>query len=310
MSTTTSTATARAPYGPPVRRVAFGAIEPQGHRVGLFGPGGIGKTTLAATAPGPVGFIDLDDSLPILRPSLGELDIRRVSGIAGWQDMRDALHSDGWDDVRTIVIDSATKAEELSLEWTIRNVKHEKDGVVIRRIEDYGFGKGYQHNYETFLTLLSDLDQHVRAGRNVVLICHDCTATVPNPKGEDYIRWEPRLQNPSSGKASIRLRVREWLDHLLYKDVPLDQVIQEQKVVGLLKAEGVTTLGAYCDWRAAMAGDGGHYEPLLTFKGIGQAKADKVADQVIAWWAQAKVDHPRWGEDPKETKSDDQKTEP
>jgi len=95
-----------------------------------------------------------------------------------------------------------------------------------------------------------------------------------------------------------------------WKDVPLDQVIQEQKVVGLLKAEGVTTLGAYCDWRAAKAGDGGHYEPLLTFKGIGQAKADKVADQVIAWWAQAKVDHPRWGEDPKETKSDDQKTEP
>jgi len=216
MSTTTSTATARPPYGPPVRRVAFGAIEPQGHRVGLFGPGGIGKTTLAATAPGPVAFIDLDDSLPILRPSLGELDIRRVAGIAGWQDIRDALHSDGWDDVRTIVLDSATTAEELALEWTLRNVRHEKEGVVVRRIEDYGFGKGYQHLYETFLPLLSDLDQHVRAGRNVVLICHDCTATVPNPKGEDYIRWEPRLQNPSSGKASIRLRVREWLDHLLY----------------------------------------------------------------------------------------------
>ncbi len=95
-----------------------------------------------------------------------------------------------------------------------------------------------------------------------------------------------------------------------WKDVPLDQVIQEKKVVSLLVAEGGTTLGAYCDWRAANAGDGGHYEPLLTFKGIGQAKADKVADQVIAWWAQAKVDHPRWGEDPKETKSDDQKTEP
>ncbi|HNQ22467.1 MAG TPA: ATP-binding protein [Phycisphaerae bacterium] len=211
-----TTATTRPTYAPPVRRVAFGVIEAQGHRVGVFGPGGIGKTTLAATAPGPVGFIDLDDSLPILRPSLGELDIRRVSGVAGWQDIRDALHSDGWDGVRTIVIDSATKAEELALEWTLRNVRHEKDGVVIRRIEDYGFGKGYQHLYETFLTLLNDLDQHVRAGRNVILICHDCTATVPNPKGEDYIRWEPRLQNPSSGKASIRLRVREWLDHLLY----------------------------------------------------------------------------------------------
>ena len=211
-----ATATARPPYAPPVRRVAFGTIEPQGHRVGLFGPGGIGKTTLAATAPGPVGFIDLDDSLPILKPSLGELDIRRVAGLAGWQDIRDALHAGGWEEVRTIVIDSATKAEEMALEWTLRNVKHEKDSVVIRRIEDYGFGKGYQHLYETFLPFLGDLDQHVRAGRNVVLIMHDCTATVPNPKGEDYIRWEPRLQNPSSGKASVRLRVREWLDHLLY----------------------------------------------------------------------------------------------
>jgi hypothetical protein len=210
------TGTNRTAFSPPVRKISFGAIEPQGHRVGIFGPGGIGKTTLAATAPGPVGFLDLDDSLPILMPSLGKLDIRRVAGIASWQDIRDALHSDGWDDVRTIVLDSATKAEELALDWTLRNVRHEKDGVVIRRIEDYGFGKGYQHLYETFLALLNDLDQHVRAGRNVVLICHDCTATVPNPKGEDYIRWEPRLQSPSSGKASIRLRVREWLDHLLY----------------------------------------------------------------------------------------------
>lgn len=216
MTATTSTAFARPPSGPPVRRVVFDAIGPQGHRVGLYGPGGVGKTTLAATAPGPVVFIDLDDSLPILRPSLGSLDIRRVGGIARWEDIRDTLHSDGWDDVRTVVIDSATKAEELALEWTLRNVKHEKEGVVVRRIEDYGFGKGYQHLYETFLPLLNDLDRHVRAGRNVVLIMHDCTATVPNPKGEDYIRWEPRLQNPASGKASIRLRVREWLDHLLY----------------------------------------------------------------------------------------------
>ena len=74
----------RTSFRPPVRKVAFGKIKPQGHRIGVFGPGGIGKTTLAATAPGPVGFIDLDDSLPILLPSLGELDIRRVAGITGW----------------------------------------------------------------------------------------------------------------------------------------------------------------------------------------------------------------------------------
>ena len=232
-----TTTTSRPPLAPPIRRVAFGTIEPQGHRVGLFGPGGIGKTTLAATAPGPVAFIDLDDSLPILKPSLGELDIRRVAGITTWQGIQDALHLEGWDDIRTIVIDSATKAEELAMEWTLRNVKHERDGVVIRRIEDYGFGKGYQHLYETFLPLLGDLDQHVRAGRNVVLIMHDCTASVPNPQGDDYLRFEPRLQNPSSGKASIRLRVREWLDHLLY--VGYDLVVGKD---GVAKGHGSRTI--------------------------------------------------------------------
>ncbi len=196
--------------------VAFGAIEPQGHRVGIYGPGGIGKTTFAANAPGPVAFFDLDDSLPVLRPALAGCDVRRVQASESWEAIRYALHADGWDEIRTIVIDSATKAEELALAWTLANVPHEKDGVVIRRIEDYGFGKGYQHLYETFLHLLGDLDRHVRAGRNVVLVCHDCTATVPNPAGEDWLRYEPRLQNPNSGKASVRLRVREWLDHLLY----------------------------------------------------------------------------------------------
>lgn len=231
------TAVGRPSLSPPLRKVSFGKIESQGHRLGLFGPGGIGKTTVAMTAPGPVGVIDLDDSLPILLPSLGKLDIRRVAGIAGWQDIRDALHSAGWDDVRTIVIDSITKAEELAVEWTLKNVKHEKDNVVIRRIEDYGFGKGYQHVYETFLTLLGDLDRHVRAGRNVVLIMHDCTASVPNPKGDDYLRFEPRLQNPSSGKASIRLRVREWLDHLLYVGYDV-----EVSTGGIAKGRGTRTI--------------------------------------------------------------------
>ncbi|MCG3181418.1 MAG: hypothetical protein BIFFINMI_03811 [Phycisphaerae bacterium] len=195
-----------------------------GHRVVIYGPGGIGKTTLAAIAPGPVAFFDLDDSLAVLRSQLPEelaRQINRVGGAGDWQAIRDTLHMSGWDEIKTIVIDSATKAEELALAWTLKHVPHEK-GAKIERIEDYGYGKGYQHLYDTFLALLGDLDQHVRAGRNVVLICHDCTATVPNPNGEDWIRYEPRLQSPNSGKSSIRLRVREWADHVLFVGYDVD----------------------------------------------------------------------------------------
>ena len=215
----------RRPAGKPA--VAFGQIaDGTGHRVVFYGPGGIGKTTLACTAPGPVAFFDLDDSLPRLKVSLSEsglnLDVRPVTNANTWQDVRDALCSDGWSGIRSIVIDSATRAEELAAAHTLATVPHEKKEMVIRRIEDYGFGKGYQHVYETFLAVLGDLDQHTRAGRNVILICHDCTASVPNPSGDDWLRYEPRLQSPSSGKASIRLRVREWADHLLFVGYDLD----------------------------------------------------------------------------------------
>src|ERR1017187_8141484 len=81
---------------PPRKRVAFGTIQPQGHRILLYGPGGIGKTTLAASSPGPVAFIDLDESMPVLRSQLpADRDIRIVSGINVWQDLRDALHATG-----------------------------------------------------------------------------------------------------------------------------------------------------------------------------------------------------------------------
>ena len=219
------------PHTPPVRgKVAFGKIVPGvGHRIVLFGPGGIGKTTLAASAPGPVAFIDLDDSLSVLGEQLADYDVRPVTGCNVWTDLRAAINSDGWDDIKTIVIDSATRSEELTGDWVLANVPHEK-GNKINRIEDYGYGKGYVHIYEEFLKLLGDLDRHMRAGRHVVLICHDCVTTVPNPTGDDWIRYEPRLQSPASGKSAIRLRTREWADHLLF--LGYDVSVKDGKATG------------------------------------------------------------------------------
>ncbi len=204
----------QAPKTAPATCVAFGSVRSSGgHRTVLYGPGGIGKTTLAAIAPGPVAFFDLDDSLGGLAGQLPGVDIRPVSGANNWQAIRDALHAPGWDEIRTIVIDSATRAEELATDWVIANVPHEQNKRV-QRIEDYGYGKGYRHIYDTFLTLLADLDAHVRAGRNVILVAHEATEKHPNPQGEDWLRAEPRLQHTS--KNSIRERVRDWCDHLLF----------------------------------------------------------------------------------------------
>ncbi len=206
------------PAPPPRPGVQFGKVkEAAGHRIVLFGPGGIGKTTLASMFPvTPIAYVDLDDSLPRLRSSLGDrVESLRVLQVDTWKEFLAALQADGWDGIGAICIDSGTKAEELAIAHTLLTVPHEK-GHIVARLEDYGFGKGYSHVFDTFLPLLAALDRHARAGRHVIMVCHDCTSNVPNPAGEDWLRYEPRLQGPPSGKASIRLRVREWADHVLF----------------------------------------------------------------------------------------------
>lgn len=186
-------------------------VAAESHRVVIYGPGGVGKTELCSLM-NEVGlsplFIDLEDGTKFL-------NVSRVAP-ESFNELRQVLQDDQLlDGFNAIVIDSLTKAEEFAVAWTLANVPHEK-GHVVKSVEGYGFGKGFTHVYESFLPLLGDLDTHVRKGRHVVCIAHECTANVPNPTGEDWIRYEPRLQSPTSGKASIRHRVKEWADHLLY----------------------------------------------------------------------------------------------
>ena len=203
------------------KKITFGKIPVNiGQRVLLYGPGGIGKTTLANSAPGEVAFFDLDESLSRLKFENPPLPVDCDS----WQSLRASLQMEWPASVKTLVIDSVTRAEEMCIAHTLSTVKHEK-GHLVTKLEDYGYGKGYQFVFETFLPLLGDLDRHCRAGRHVILIAHDCTTNVPNPAGDDWLRYEPRLQSPTSGKASIRLRAREWADHVLFfgYDVAVDK---------------------------------------------------------------------------------------
>lgn len=191
----------------PAREYAISSGRIAGpQRILLYGTGGIGKTSLAALAPNPV-FLDLEQGTE-------QLDVHRLS-IDNWHDLRAVLQSDKLEGYGTVVIDGATKAEELATTWTIETVPHEK-GHRVHRLEDYGFGKGLNHVYETYLLLLQDLDSQIRRGRNVIQIAHDCISEVPNPIGDNFIRYEPHLQSPKSGKASIRNRVVQWANHVLF----------------------------------------------------------------------------------------------
>lgn len=183
-------------------------------KVVIYGPGKIGKSELASH----LSKVGVEPMFLDIGSSTGHIKTNRVSSeeLATWEDLRSALHDESlWSKYGAVVIDDLTKAEEMAANWVVRNIPHPKNKP-IRTIEDYGWGDGLAFVYDAFLLLLGDLDSHIRNGRHVVCIAHECTAPVPNPGGDDWIRYEPRLQSPKSGKSSIRHRVKEWSDHIFF----------------------------------------------------------------------------------------------
>jgi hypothetical protein len=175
----------------------------------IYGTGGIGKTELCANIQQldikPL-FVDLDNET-------SHVSVFRVRPVS-WEQLRATIQSrELLAPYNAIVLESLTKAESLAVEWVLANVKNDK-GNYVKNIESFGFGKGFTHVYETFLGLLGDLDACHRRGMHVICTAHEFVANVPNPSGEDWIRYEPRLQ--VSKNASIRHRVKEWCQDLFF----------------------------------------------------------------------------------------------
>ena len=190
-------------------------------RVLLYGPGGVGKSALAALAPNPV-FLDLEHGSD-------QFDVARASGIESFADVREWLQGDESDPFASVILDTSTKLEELGLGHMIATIPHEKPGVKITSIESYGFGKGYRHLYDLMSLVLQDCDRLIRKGKNVILIAHSCTNEAPNPTGDNWLRYEPRLQHPKK-ENSTRERTIGWADHVLF--IGYDVASNEGKGIG------------------------------------------------------------------------------
>lgn len=210
----------------PMRELSVSrGVNVEAQKIVEYGPGGAGKTALAASLEQlgikPI-FLDVEDGTKFF-------DVARVMP-QNFDEVRGILRNkELLQPFDAVVIDSLTRVEEMAVAWTIDNVPHEK-GYKVSSVEGYGFGKGYQYVFETMLMLLGDLDMVARSGKHIICIAHECTAAVPNPFGEDWIRFEPRLQSPASGKSSVRLRVKEWTDHLIF--IGYDVLLKDGKAVG------------------------------------------------------------------------------
>lgn len=186
-------------------------------KVVIYGPEGIGKSTLASSFPDPV-FIDTEGSTK-------ELNVARYPNPQTWHDIIVTVKDCATEaPCKTLVIDTADWAEQLCIRAVCE--KQGMDGI-----EAFGYGKGYVYLAEEFANLLKACDALIDAGINVVFTAHAQMRKFEQPDEMGaYDRWEMKL----SKKTAPLLK--EWADMVLFcnykTDVITDQNTKSKKATG------------------------------------------------------------------------------
>jgi hypothetical protein len=173
-------------------------LIPSATRLALYGPEGVGKSTLAAGFPEPV-FLDTEGGT-------AHLDVARFPRPRNWADALAAINhlltvEHGH---KTLVIDSVDWLEKLLIEEVCR--KANKEGL-----EDFGYGKGLVYLAEEFARFLALLEKLRDRGIHVVLVGHSTIRKFEAPDAAgSYDRYELKLAK------QVAALVKEWVDALLF----------------------------------------------------------------------------------------------
>lgn len=147
----------------------------------LHGGPGIGKTTLAVSAPSPI-VIRTEDGL-------GNLAVDAFPLASDWQQILEAMSAlyQGQHEYKTVIIDSMSALEPLI--WHQVAIEGNQASI-----EEFGYGKGYVMALEHWHSLLRGLaalrDQR---GMMAILIAHSDVIRFDSPEVEPYDRYQIKL---------------------------------------------------------------------------------------------------------------------
>lgn len=152
------------------------------HLVGLYGPGGVGKSTFAASAPDPI-FIGTDDGI-------ATMDVASFPIVETWPQALaqiDALQNEKHD-YKTCAIDTVNGLEPLLHAWLCKEARCNS----IEEI-DGGFGKGYVRAEEQWVLFWRKL-KTLRLKMNVIALGHSYAKTREDIMlGEKFDRYAIKM---------------------------------------------------------------------------------------------------------------------
>lgn len=151
-------------------------------RVLIYGPPGLGKTSLAAQFPNPI-IIDVESGAP------AGIEIATFGEIDSYDQVLDALKAlyTGEHGFRTLIIDTLDRLEPLV--WAKACADNNWSSI-----EAPGFGKGYVAADDLWRKLLSGCNAlRTKRGMNIILIAHSSIERFDDPTSAPYSRYDIRL---------------------------------------------------------------------------------------------------------------------
>lgn len=164
----------------------------------IYGPEGIGKTTLASQAPSPV-FLDTETGTD-------HLDVARISDLEKWEEITVVVQQLAAEDhgFKTLVIDTIDWLEKRLAEYVCRKANKTS-------IEDFGYGKGHVLVAEEMAKFLASLDALLKRGMHIVLLAHSTVKKFEMPDAAgSYDRFELKLNK------QVAPLIKEWADVVLF----------------------------------------------------------------------------------------------
>ena len=195
---------------------------PGAKKIVIYGPEGIGKSTLASQFPDPV-FIDTEDSTK-------DMNVKRLDKPFSWQMLLDEVRfiRDNPTLCKTLVLDTADWAEQMEIDDLLKT--NQKNGI-----EDFGYGKGYTYSAERFGKLLNLLTEVSERGVHIVMTAHAQLRKVELPEEMGaYDHWEMKTSK------KVAPLIREWADAVLFLNYKVNVInIDNQGAAkGKNKAQG------------------------------------------------------------------------